>query len=555
MISKEVIFISDFFINEVMGGAEFCNDALMKLLSPDVKIASLKSDRATVQLVENNLDKFFIVANFFQLAENVKAALAKTTYVILEHDHKYVRSNNPSLYKDFLAPERQIQNKAFYKNALAVLCQSKKHAGVVQRNLLINNIVNLGGNIWNEEQLATLENNLHAEKAIKYGILQSNNRNKGMPAAIAYCQRNGIDFKLIEPKPFPEFIRDISQVETLVFFPQWLETYSRFAIESRILGCKLITNSLIGATSEDYFKLKGKELLDFIRQNNQNLRQRWIKLIDKSEIKYFPPLDLPKITVFCPLYAGQQYIEGFLKSMQEQTIFDQCELIIIDANSPENESQYIEEFMKEHENVIYKRLDYRASVMETENMAIHMATGEFFAQACVDDRHHREYLEIMSKHLHYHEDIDLVYTDCLQTKKPNETVETNSSAGDYYEHSRNEFSPENMIKCLPGPMPMWKLSVHEKCGYFDEGLSYAGDWDIFLSMVAAGSKFKKIDIPLGLYYFNSEGLSTSTENQIPRGKEEAEVFFKHKNVFGEANYNKYKNYFSQFIRNENESTT
>ena len=124
MISKEVIFISDFFINEVMGGAEFCNDALMKLLSPDVKIASLKSDRATVQLVENNLDKFFIVANFFQLAENVKAALAKTTYVILEHDHKYVRSNNPSLYKDFLAPERQIQNKAFYKNALAVLCQS-----------------------------------------------------------------------------------------------------------------------------------------------------------------------------------------------------------------------------------------------------------------------------------------------------------------------------------------------------------------------------------------------------------------------------------------------
>jgi len=551
----KVFLISDFFIDEVKGGAEFCNDALIKLLTPDIKIISLKSKKTTVDFVEKNLNSFFIVANFFQLSEDVKAALSKTTYVILEHDHKYLKSNNPSLYRDFLAPESQLQNKSFYRNALAVLCQSKKHAAVVQRNLLINNIVNLGGNIWEEAQLSILEDNMHAEKTIKYGVLQSNNRNKGTPAATAYCEQMGLDFELIRPKPFPEFIKDISQIETLVFFPQWLETFNRFSIESRILGCKLITNSLIGAASEDYFSLKGKELLNFIRKNNQNLRRRWLKLIDSGTIEYFPPPTLPKITVFCPLYAGEKHIEGFLKSMQNQTIFHQCELIIIDANSPENERQYIEEFMEEYDNVIYKRTERRITVMESENMAIHMATGEFFAQACVDDRHHKEYLEIMSKHLYYHEDIDLVYADCLQTMQPNETVENNSSDGHRYEHSLNQFSPENMIKCLPGPMPMWRLSIHEKCGYFNEEMSYAGDWDMFLRMVEIGSKFKKIDIPLGLYYFNSEGLSTSAENQAPRGKEEAQVFFKYKDIFGPANYNKYKKYFSQITRSKNEPTT
>ena len=158
----------------------------------------------------------------------------------------------------------------------------------------------------------------------------------------------------------------------------------------------------------------------------------------------------------------------------------------------------------------------------------------------------------MAKHLHYHPDIDLVYADCLQTTAPNETFEANSSNGARYEHSLNAFSRENMIKCLPGPMPMWRLSVHDKCGFFDEDLSYAGDWDMFLRMVESGSQFKKIDIPLGLYYYNTEGLSTSTEYQVPRGKEEANVFFKYKDVFGDANFHRYKNYFSQFLRITNE---
>ena len=109
-----------------------------------------------------------------------------------------------------------------------------------------------------------------------------------------------------------------------------------------------------------------------------------------------------------------------------------------------------------------------------------------------------------------------------------------------------DFSREN-IKMF-GLMPM-EISATKKAGLFNPDLRYAGDWDMFLRMVDAGSKFKKIDKPLGLYYYNSEGLSTSAEYTKPRGKEEADVFFKYKNIFGEQNFNRYKNYFSQFLRN------
>ncbi len=548
-MSNKLIFISDFFLGEVRGGAEFCNDALISLLKSDIEVLKIKSQQVTEDFINKNKDCFFVIANFFLIPENIKETLGNVTYVIFEHDHKYVKSNNPSLYRNFLAPETQIQNKEFYKNALAVLCQSKKHASVVQRNLLINNIVSLGGNIWTEDQLSVLESNMNAEKTIKHAVLYSNNRNKGMPPAVSFCKAKGLEFEFIQEQPFPQFIENLSKVEKLIFFPQWLETFNRLSIELKILGGKLITNTLIGAASEEYFNLSGQEMLDFIRQNNQNLKNRWLKLINDKQIEFVKPIEFPKVTIFCPLYNGERYIEKFLEDMEQQTVFSECELIIIDANSPENEKQYIEAFCEKHSNTIYKRLDYRASVMETENMAIQMATGEYFAQTCVDDRHHPEYMEIMRKILYFRDDVDLVYADCLQTKKPNETFHSNSSNGTVYEHSINEFSKENMIKCLPGPMPMWKLKIHEKAGVFNPDLKYAGDWDMFLRMVDNGAKFKKVDKPLGLYYYNSEGLSTSAEYIAPRGKEEANVFFQYQNVFGEQNFNRYKNYFSQFLRN------
>jgi glycosyltransferase involved in cell wall biosynthesis len=492
------------------------------------------------------------------LAESFKKILIhKANYAILEHDHKYVRSNNPSLYKDFLAPEQQIINKPFYTAAKAVMCQSKKHASVVQKNLLLNNIVSLSGNIWTEEQLSVLEKNLDTPKSIEYALLNSNNKNKGMPAAIDYCARKGFNYELINPQTFEPFIQNLAQVKHLVFFPQWLETYNRLSIEARILGCKLITNNLIGAASEDYFKLKGRPLLDFIRQNNHTLMQKWFNLLEGNEVEFYGTVELPKVTVFCPIYGSKQYLVNFLDSMKKQTIFEQCELIIINANSPdmEFENSVIGEFMKDNSNVRYEILDYRATVMETENMALKMATGDFFAQACVDDRHSPDYLEILAKHLHYSTDVDLVYADCYQTTIPNETFENNSSNGNFYEHSRNTFSRENMIKCLPGPMPMWKKEVHDRVGYFDEELAHAGDWDMFLRMVDKGCIFKKVDIPLGLYYYNTDGLSTSQEYASKRQAEEANIFFSYKHVFGEKNFKKYEEYFTQFINEGNKNAT
>ena len=61
-------------------------------------------------------------------------------YIIVEYDHKYIKSNDPSIYPNFLSNEEGLQNINFYKNAKAVLCQSTYACEILYKNLLLNNI-------------------------------------------------------------------------------------------------------------------------------------------------------------------------------------------------------------------------------------------------------------------------------------------------------------------------------------------------------------------------------------------------------------------------------
>ncbi len=53
---------------------------------------------------------------------------------------------------------------------------------------------------------------------------------------------------------------------------------------------------------------------------------------------------------------------------------------------------------------------------------------------------------------------------------------------------------------------------------------------MWLRAASQGSKFKKINEPLGLYYFNPKGVSTNPDNFEWKQKEEAEVYEKYVNI-------------------------
>jgi len=107
-------------------------------------------------------------------------------------------------------------------------------------------------------------------------------------------------------------------------------------------------------------------------------------------------------------------------------------------------------------------------------------------------------------------EVDLVYSGIFISKKENETFITRSSNVCI---SYEPFAPERMVRCLPGCNPMWRKSMHENYGFFDESFKVAGDWEMWCRGVEGGVKFKKAPRINGLMYLNPEGLSTHKEKK------------------------------------------
>ncbi len=248
---------------------------------------------------------------------------------------------------------------------------------------------------------------------------------------------------------------------------------------------------------------------------------------------------MKKVSIITSLYAGDEHIQGFMENITNQSIFKDCELVIVNANSPHHEEDVIFPYLK-NENIKYIKLNTRVNVHVTMNIAIENSSSEYIAIANVDDRRTVKSLELQAKALDEH-DVDLVYGNSLVTRKANQNPDT-YVGGKMFEHSLMPFSKENMVKCLPGPFPMWKRTMTDKNGKFDESMKFAGDWEFWLRCVSNGSVFHKINEIVGLYYHNPNGLTTNIEFESEKFLEERSVYSKYRELFGK-NFYLYKNYF------------
>jgi hypothetical protein len=281
---------------------------------------------------------------------------------------------------------------------------------------------------------------------------------------------------------------------------------------------------------KDYprFKSWAKKLNKWVRTEfeAEKVYTKFAELIHGEKFIKVNIEDLPKISIVSSVYDADEYIENFLKNITEQTIFDRCELILINANSPGNEEPVIKKYMEKYPNIVYKKLDEDPGIYGVWNTAIKMASGEFITNANMDDRKSIRFLEELGKNLFANKDVDLVYADNLVTNSANETFESNTSEGKLY--VTEEFSLEAMLRGNPPHcMPMWRKSLHDKFGYFEEKYRSASDWEFWLRCAFGGSKFYKLNKPLGLYYFNPKGVSTNVENFSWKQKEEKEIFMKY----------------------------
>ena len=172
---------------------------------------------------------------------------------------------------NYKAPFDKIINFDFYKNAKTTLCQSRLHSEIMKRNLNIDNITNLGGNLWSDADFENFESLSGNKKEDKCSIMDSATDHKNTAGAIRYCLHKNYEYELIGWTAYRDFLRNLSKNDKFVFFPLTPETLSRVVVESRMMNMKVITSKRVGATSEEWFSLKGPELISFMKNKRKNI--------------------------------------------------------------------------------------------------------------------------------------------------------------------------------------------------------------------------------------------------------------------------------------------
>jgi len=213
----------------------------------------------------------------------------------------------------------------------------------------------------------------------------------------------------------------------------------------------------------------------------------------------------PTVTIITSVYKGDRYLTHYLKQISRQTIYKDCQHILINANSPGNEEETILNFQKTHPNVEYLRLENDPGLYGVWNIAIKRAKSDLLVNVNLDDRLAPFALETLSNILIKNPDFDLVYSNCYATNTYNQRFER-------FRKIPNVIIPDHNHKdlvrwCYLGSHPVWRKSMHDKYGLFDDRFFCAGDWEMWLRASSHGAKFFHLDQYTSINYLHKRNLS------------------------------------------------
>jgi tetratricopeptide (TPR) repeat protein len=199
---------------------------------------------------------------------------------------------------------------------------------------------------------------------------------------------------------------------------------------------------------------------------------------------------------------------------------DRTEILVVDSGSSQNEKDIVQNFQKRFDNIQYLRTKQREPLYTAWNRGIRVAKGKYITSANTDDRHRKDAFERMATVLDEHSEVALVYADVIKTETENETFEHCTPTGRYrwYDWDRNLLLARG---CFIGPQPMWRRTIHELYGFFDESLVSSGDYEFWLR-ISQTLDFHHIREFLGLY-LDSPG-SVEHINRERKQAEDVRIF-------------------------------
>lgn len=262
----KVIFVQDFLLLDLIGGAELSMDALHR--SAPVEIGIVRSSQLTLEMVKSHMDCHWVFGNFSHLDPRFIQAFtsSKISYSIFEHDYKFCRWRSVEKHLIEGGEECHCESdpwgkliEQFYLGAKQVWFCSQRH---MQRyydrfpSLKTTNCSVLSA-VFGEDffqRIVPLIQGLSSREKRGWLTLDSDSWIKGTDDAKKWLEENGKSYSLIKGMTPDQVLDAMANAEGFICLPRGADVSNRMVTEAKLLGCQVVTNDNVQHVGEEWLE-------------------------------------------------------------------------------------------------------------------------------------------------------------------------------------------------------------------------------------------------------------------------------------------------------------
>ena len=394
----QIVFVSDLFAMDHLGGAELTTEAI--ITSSPYGVFRLHSKNVSLKTLEQGHGKHWVFGNFASMDLNlIPTIIGNMNYSIVEYDYKYCRYRSPEKHLSAEGKDCNCNNEengklisAFYYGSKSIwwmsINQMKKYHEMFPFLSGVNNAVL--SSVFDESffiKTKELVEKSRGKEREKWLVIGSTSWIKGTQDAERHCQENDLDYEIVWNLAYDEMLEKMSQSEGLVFLPKGADTCPRTVIEAKLLGCNIITNENTQHASEPWFSTDDATVTFNYLYSARN--RFWSGI--KSILEYDPTISGYTTTYNC---VDQKY--PFAESIESLLGF--CDqVVVVDGGSSDGTWEQLQKLSEKHQDLIihqqtrdwsYPRFAVYDGLQKA--LARSICTGEFCWQQDSDEIVHED---------------------------------------------------------------------------------------------------------------------------------------------------------------------
>jgi glycosyltransferase involved in cell wall biosynthesis len=226
--------------------------------------------------------------------------------------------------------------------------------------------------------------------------------------------------------------------------------------------------------------------------------------MSKSSLDY-----QPKVSVLMPVYNGSRYLREAIDSILGQT-FSDFELLVVDDGSTDGSPDIVKAYTDPRIQLI--ALPTNQGLTIAPNQAHKIAKGEYIARMDCDDISLPQRLAKQVKYLDQHPDITVVGAQCIYVDTDGKIFPYQNTLRCAREHASIRWTASYECPFIHSSAMYRKQVVWDTLGGYNENISFAEDFELWLRLLSNGYKGSNMDEILVRYRVHPKSVMNSTSN-------------------------------------------